>query len=76
MIELDRSDYPKVSAWFDALGVYNVCIPALLDGINPGNILVDDVDHPQLVFMHAVTRKTAHRSRPLMLTCASFMMMK
>ena len=54
MIELDRSDYAKVSAWFGALAAYNVCIPALLDGINPGNILVDDVDHPQLVFMHAV----------------------
>ena len=54
MIELDRSDYPKVSARFDALAAYNVCIPALLDGINPGSILVDDVDVPQVIFMRTV----------------------
>jgi RimJ/RimL family protein N-acetyltransferase len=54
MIELDRSDYAKVSARFDALAAYNVSIPALLDGINPGSILVDEADHPQLVFMRTV----------------------
>ncbi len=52
--ELDEPRYPAVRALFAALAVYNVSIPALLDGINPGTIYVDDPVNPRTALMHSV----------------------
>jgi RimJ/RimL family protein N-acetyltransferase len=52
--ELKQADYHKVKPLFESLATYNVAISALLDGINPGSILVDDPDTPQSAFMQTV----------------------
>ena len=52
--KLDRKDYEKVRSLFTELSEYNAAIPALLDGINGGWVLVDSVDRPTAAFAKTV----------------------
>lgn len=54
MHELDRNHYDSVRPLVQALAAYNVSVPALLDGINPGRVFVDNPATPRAVFMETV----------------------
>jgi hypothetical protein len=51
MHQLKPNEYQKIAAIVDPLAEYNWIIPAVLEGVNPGTVYVDDVDNPSSVFM-------------------------
>ena len=53
-LELDKTCYERIRSLVTELAAYNVAIPALLDGINPGRVFVDDRDHPQAAYLDTV----------------------
>ena len=52
--ELEKSKYDNVRPLFTELAAYNVSISALLEGMNPGRVFVDNADSPQAAFMKTV----------------------
>lgn len=54
MHTLEPSLYERVRPLVGELSAYNVSIPALLDGINPGRVFVDDPAAPQAAFIESV----------------------
>ena len=51
--ELETRHY-KVRPAIAELAQFNFSIPALLDGVNPGTIKVDDLDNPKSFYIHTV----------------------
>lgn len=54
LYELERQHYARVRPLVSELSGYNISIPALLDGINPGRVFVDAAAAPQAAFIETV----------------------
>lgn len=52
--QLSAEQYEKVRPIVSQLAVYNASIPALLDGINPGQVYVDDPETPTAAYLETV----------------------
>lgn len=51
---LNAEQYESVRPMMSQMAVYNASIPALLDGINPGRVFVDDIETPTAAYLETV----------------------
>jgi RimJ/RimL family protein N-acetyltransferase len=52
MYELNKEDYDKVSHMFAPMDYLLFC-PAVLEGVSPGHVYVDDIEEPRSAMVHA-----------------------
>jgi RimJ/RimL family protein N-acetyltransferase len=50
--QLDKNDYQRTRPLFEGLE-YNLVIPAVIEGTNPGRIYADDLREPKSVFLYS-----------------------
>lgn len=52
--QMSLEQYERVRPIVSGLAAYNASIPALLDGINPGRVFVDDIEQPTAAYLETV----------------------